>query len=81
MTEAELKARFVDDDELVGKTIVAVHAGDMLSSRVYLVFSDRTWTGITFGGGYYPGEGEMMFDDKVYPKDESGRWLIAHLQP
>lgn len=53
-------ALYIDEEELEGRTVAKVIMDDW---RIYLTFTDGTWTSITFGGGYYPGEGEMMFDE------------------
>lgn len=61
---------FVDDEELIGRTISAAHFGE---HSFLFVFSDGTYTKMTFGGGWYPGEGEMMFDDDFH--EDQKEWL------
>ena len=50
--------KFVDDEELIGRTIKTVVIYDY---SITLGFTDGSYTTITFGG--YPGEGEMYFSD------------------
>ena len=50
--------RFVDEDELVGKTIAKIRMHGM---SVDISFTDGSYTCIDYGGGYYAGESEMRF--------------------
>lgn len=55
----ETDPRYVDEEEIEGKTIRKVVMEDHC---IGLAFTDGTFTSIVYGGGYYVGEGEMMFD-------------------
>lgn len=59
------ESRFVDDEELIGKTIAKVNVH---SSSVDLLFTDGTYTCIDYGGGYYIGESEMRFVELEAPE-------------
>ncbi len=59
--------RFVDDEELVGKTIECVRADDYSCD---ILFTDGTYTSIVFGGGYYVGEGSYLFRELDPPSLE-----------
>lgn len=55
-------SRFVDGQELVGRTVAKVHLPALNGTTFSLLFTDGTYTSVHYSGGYYPGEGEMTFE-------------------
>ena len=60
--------RFIDEEQLEGRTVAKVH---MTECRVYLLFTDGTWTCIAPNYGWY-GDWELCFDEDVTPPKELG---------
>lgn len=70
MSEKANASKFVDDEELIGKTIAKIVKSDFEPMSIVFHFTDGTWTRITYGGGWYAGEGCIEFDDSPLQQDE-----------
>ena len=62
--------RFIDEDQLEGRTVAKVYEDDL---RIYLSFTDGTWTAIEADHGWYVGDSASVCfgePNPEYPKTQ-----------